>query len=148
MWQFWIIVSGIFFIGEIMTVGFLLFWFALGALLAMVVSFFTDNIIIQTSVFVISSGLLTLLTRKFANKFSVKKEDEKVTNAFSIISKTGIVTQEIDPISESGQIKVGTEIWSAKSNSSDKIAKGTQVEVLEIDGVKAVVTPIYSKIKN
>ena len=55
MWQIWLIASGIFFICEIITVGFLVFWLGVGALIAMLVSFFTSNIIIQMSVFVVSS---------------------------------------------------------------------------------------------
>ena len=55
MWQFWLIAAGIFFIGEIITTGFLIFWLGIGSLLAMIVSFLTDNIIIQTAVFVVSS---------------------------------------------------------------------------------------------
>ena len=35
----------LFFVGEIATVGFLIFWFGIGALIAMIVSFFTSNII-------------------------------------------------------------------------------------------------------
>ena len=62
MWQIWLIIAGICLIIEIMTVGFLIFWFAIGALLAMVVSFFTNNVIIQTSVFVISSTILIFVT--------------------------------------------------------------------------------------
>ena len=46
MWTIWLIIAGIFFVGEIMTVGFLLFWFGFGSLVAMIVSFFTDNFII------------------------------------------------------------------------------------------------------
>ena len=71
MWQFWLIVSGIFFIGEIITIGFLLFWFAIGALLAMISSFFTDNLIIQTSIFVISSGLLLFFTKTFFTNLKI-----------------------------------------------------------------------------
>ena len=54
MWLIWLIAAGIFFIVEIATVGFLIFWLGIGSLLAMIVSFFTDNIIIQTAVFVFS----------------------------------------------------------------------------------------------
>ena len=46
MWQVWLIIAGLFFIGEIATVGFLIFWFGIGALIAMVVSLFTSNYII------------------------------------------------------------------------------------------------------
>lgn len=138
MWQFWLILSGIFFVIEIATVGFLVFWFAIGALFAMVVSLFTSNIAIQTTVFVVSSTILLFFTRKFFNKVT-KKENEIQTNAYSIIGKRGIVTKNIDPIEGKGQIKVGTEVWSAKSVDDRKIEVGIEVEILEIDGVKAVV---------
>ncbi len=138
MWQIWIVLAGVFFIIEMATVGFLVFWFGIGALIAMVVSFFTSNIAIQTSVFVISSTILLFFTRPFVDKFS-KKEETLQTNAYSIIGKKGIVIKEINPISGEGQVKIGTEVWSAKSKDERKIEKGIEVEVTDIDGVKAVV---------
>lgn len=138
MWELWLIISGIFLIIEIATVGFLVFWFAIGALFALVVSFFTDSIIIQTAVFVISSTILLFLTRPFVKKIN---EDNNVkTNAYSIIGKKGIVIKEIDPITGQGQVKVGTEVWSAKSLNDVTISEGTEVEVTDIDGVKAIVS--------
>ena len=113
MWQVWLVIAGVFFVAEAITIGFLLFWFGIGALLAMISSFFTDNLIIQTTIFVVSSTLLLFLTKPFLKKFSVRKEDETVTNAYSIINKTGIVTKDIDSISGLGQIKIGSEVWSA-----------------------------------
>ena len=68
MWQIWLIISGLFFIGEIITVGFLVFWLSIGSLIAMVVSIFApDAIILQTSIFVISSGDLYLLNMPFVD---------------------------------------------------------------------------------
>jgi len=138
MWQFWIIIAGIFFIIEMATVGFLVFWFGIGALIAMVVSLFTTNIAIQTAVFVISSAILLFFTRPLVNKFT-KDDAEVQTNAYSIIGKKGIVIKEIDPVLGKGQVKVGTEVWSAKTLGDEKIKEGSEVEVTEIDGVKAVV---------
>lgn len=138
MWQFWIILAGLFFIIEMATVGFLVFWFGIGSLAAMVVSLFTPNIAIQTAVFVFSSTILLFFTRPLVNKLT-KKENEIQTNAYSIIGKKGIVIKEIDPVSGEGQVKVGTEVWSAKTLGDKKIKEGSQIEVTEIDGVKAVV---------
>lgn len=145
MWQLWLIISGVFFIIEMITVGFLVFWFGIGALLAMVVSIFTSNIIIQTTVFIISSTLLLFLTKPLVKKISHK--DKTLTNAYSIIGKKGIVIREINSQNGIGQIKVGTEIWTAKSNTDDIVIKeGVEVDILEIDGVKAVVKPILIEI--
>ena len=138
MWAIWLIIAGIFFIGEIMTVGFLLFWFGFGSLAAMIVSFFTTNIIIQTSVFLIISVLLLLITKPFVKKF-VDKKPTVITNAYNIIGKKAIVLEDIDPIQSKGLVKIGTETWSAESEADEKISKDTEVEVTAIKGVKAVV---------
>ena len=141
MWQIWLIIAGVCLIIEIITTGFLVFWFSLGALLAMIVSLFTDNIIIQTTLFIISSTILIFATKPFLKKFA--KHDESVkTNVYSIIGKTGIVTTDIDSINGNGQIKVDGEIWSAIGEKELTISKGTEVEIKEIKGVKAIVSPI------
>ena len=140
MWQIWLIIAGVCLIGEIMTTGFLVFWLSIGALLSMVVSFFTDNIIIQTAVFVISSAILIFATKPFVKKFA-KTKDVK-TNAFSIIGQNGIVTEDIDSINSKGQVKVDGETWSAVGKNDIDISKGTEIEVVEIKGVKAIVKPV------
>ena len=147
MWQIWLIASGIFFICEIITVGFLVFWLGVGALIAMLVSFFTSNIIVQMSVFVISSGLLIFATRPLVNKIS--KKDAIPTNVYSLIGKKAVVTEDIDWVTGKGQIKFEGEIWSAKSKEQINIPAGSEVEIVSIEGVKAFVKPlkIYSNVE-
>ena len=140
MWQIWLIASGIFFIIEIFTVGFLIFWLGVGALFAMLISFLTSNIIIQTAVFVISSGLLIFATKPLVNK--ITKKDAIPTNVYSIVGKKGIVIEDIDWSTGTGQIKSEGEIWSAKTNEQINIPKGTEVEIESIDGVKVIVKPL------
>ena len=138
MWVFWLIAAGIFFIIEMATIGFLVFWLGIGSLLAMVTSFLTDNILIQFIVFVITSTLLLIFTRPLVNKF-IKVPKEVKTNAYSIIGKKAIVMSKINNIEGTGQIKIDGEVWSAKSSTDEDIPENTEVEILEIDGVKAVV---------
>ena len=146
MWKFWLVISGVCFAIEAVTVGFLVFWFGIGALLALAISFLTDNIFIQSACFLVSSTLLMFLTRPFVKKFATKKEDV-ATNAFSLVGKEGIVTQDIDTINGKGQVKVDGEVWSAKTESNDIIEKGSKVEILSIDGVKVLVKPIKTPVK-
>ena len=140
MWQIWLIASGVFFIIEIFTVGFLIFWLGVGALIAMLISFLTSNIIIQTTVFVISSGLLIFATKPLVNK--ITKKEAVPTNVYSIVGKKGIVIEDIDWSTGTGQIKSEGEIWSAKTNEQINIPKGTEVEIESIDGVKVIVKPL------
>lgn len=141
MWYIWLIMAGIFLIAEIITVGFLIFWLSIGSLFAMITSLFTDNLVIQTAVFVISSTILIFVTKPFVKKFATSKNPIK-TNVYSIIGKDGIVIEEIDPIKAVGQIKISGEVWSAISQDNQIIPKDTKIRVIEIKGVKATVEPI------
>ena len=143
MWYIWLIMAGIFLIAEIITVGFLIFWLSIGSLFAMITSLFTDNLVIQTAVFVISSTILIFVTKPFVKKFATNKNPIK-TNVYSIIGKNGIVTQDINPIEAVGQIKISGEVWSAISQDNKIIPKDTKIRVLEIKGVKAIVEPVLN----
>lgn len=142
MWQIWLIIAGVCFIIEMATVGFFVFWFGIGALLSMLVSIFCpENILLQSIVFVVSSVILLFLTKPLVDRFT--RKDKKVeTNAYSIIGKKGIVLQDINSTYGIGQVKISGEVWSAKSEDNDVIKKGSQIEVVKIEGVKAVVKPI------
>ena len=141
MWIFWLIASGIFFIGEMATTGFLIFWLGFGALAAMGVSFLTTNLLIQLAVFAIVSILLIILTKPLVNKY-IHQGETVPTNAYSIIGKKGIVTKQISNIDGVGQVKIGGEIWSAVSCDNTEIAPDTEVTVKKIEGVKVVVTKL------
>jgi len=104
----------------------------------MCISFVIDSVFIQTLVFVISSIALLFFTKPFVTKLT--KKDAVVTNANKVIGKIGTVIKEVNSLEGTGQIKVGNEIWSAITTDTENISKGTKVKVLEIDGVKAVVT--------
>ncbi len=139
MWQIWLLIAGLFFIGEIITVGFLVFWFGVAALIAMISSFFISNIIIQTTIFVISSVFLLFATKPFVKKFIDVKPTN--TNAFSIIGQKALVIKEINSHSV-GQIKINGEIWSAESDNNSTICEGSEVEIIKISGVKAIVKAV------
>lgn len=144
MWHVWLIIAGAFVILEIATMGFLVFWFAVGALVAMVLSFFVENIFIQSLVFVIVSTLLLFATKPFVNKVMPKDSFVK-TNSYSIEGKVGKVTIDIEPIDGKGQVKVAGEAWSAKSVDDTYIPKDTEVVIEKIEGVKAIVKPLIKK---
>jgi membrane protein implicated in regulation of membrane protease activity len=149
-WQIWLIIAGICLIIEIATVGFLVFWFAVAALITCLLSLFIHNVIIQTAIFVVLSALLIFLTRPFANK--IGKKDKVVTNSNYLIGKEGTVLKDITFNSATlGQVKVNGDVWSAVTEEDYGIIPAKSiVRILKIDGVKLVVEPlkIYSTIEN
>lgn len=146
MWLFWLIFAGIFFIGEMITTGFLIFWLGIGSVIALIVSLFTSNLLIQTIAFVIPSILLILATKPLTDKLT--KKDIVPTNVYTLKGKKGIVVEEINPTNGTGQIKVNGEIWSALCDEDLTIEKDAEVEIVRIQGVKAYVTPKKEKVSN
>jgi membrane protein implicated in regulation of membrane protease activity len=138
----WVILAVALGIIEMFTAGVLALWFAIGALFtAILVACFPElSSASQFITFAFVSCFLFLTTRK-----TFKKKFEKGTSqpVYSILGKTALVTKEINSIKGTGQININGDIWSAKSNDLELvIPENTKVEVLEIDGVKAVVKVI------
>lgn len=140
MWQIWLIVAGVFFVAEIFTTGFLVFWFGLGSIFAMITSFFIQDIIVQTTVFLITSVIFIFATRPLINKFLKTKTVS--TNVFSVVGKHGIVLQELNSIEGTGQIKLNGEVWSAEEINGKNVPKDAEVVVVKISGVKAIVSVV------
>ncbi len=141
MWQFWLITAGFFVVLEIATMGFLVFWFAIGALAALAVSFVTKSILIQALVFLVVSTILLFATKPLVNKFLPNDSFVK-TNSYTVEGKVGKVTVDIEPIEGKGQVKVDGETWSAKSADEAYIPKDTEIIVEKIEGVKVIVKPL------
>lgn len=133
-WLYWLVIAIVLTVIEAMTVNIVSIWFVISSLMAMIVSLFTDNLVIQIGVFVIVGVILLLLTKPIIDKY-LKQKNIK-TNLDRVIGMTGIVTEEIKKNSV-GEIKVDGKRWSAISNM--KIPVGHNVKVLKIDGVKLIV---------
>ena len=96
--------------------------------------------IIQSTVFIVSSTLLLFATKPLVAKIT-KNDKEVKTNVYSVINKKGKVIVDIDPDDSTGQVKIAGDVWSAKSANNKRIPKGTNVIVEKIEGVKVIVKP-------
>ena len=116
-------------------------WFALGALITMLACCIAPiGIEIQLLIFVISSGLLVVFTRRLVKNFMYKKHEK--TNIDTLIGKTAIISEKVDSFEGSGSLKLEGKIWSVRSVDDKPIESGAVVEVLEIRGVKLVVKEV------
>ena len=119
-------------------------WFAVGALIAMIVSLLGGGLWLQVVLFLaVSAGLLALFwpfVRKFLNPKVVP------TNVDSIIGTKALVTAAVDNITAHGQVKINGLEWTARSLSGEPIPEGTMVEVCRVEGVKVFVAPVENNI--
>ena len=127
----WVVLIVVFIVLEAMTLGLTSIWFAFGALFALVASLIFDSLLIQITVFLISSIVLLYFTKPIAKKY-LKAGQEK-TNVDSLIGAKGVVTKEIEKHIY-GLVKVNGQIWTAYSDEDLYI--DDEITVEEIKGVK------------
>lgn len=131
MQYMWLIVSIFLGVIELITINLTTIWFVVSAICALLVSFFIDSFLIQMCIFVILGIVLLITTKPMLTKM-LKTKDEK-TNIDRVIGMIGVVTEDISK-NNIGEVKVDGKRWSAISDK--EIKKGTNVKVLEVNGVK------------
>lgn len=114
-------------------------WFAVGALVAMIIGLLGGPVWLQTVLFVLVSGVLLALLWPLVRKYMTP--NLTATNVDSVIGSTGLVTAAIDNVEAVGQVKLGAMVWTARSTSGDPIPEGTCIRVDRIEGVKVFVSP-------
>ena len=131
MFYFWLVLVTFLGILEAITINLVSIWFVISGLCSLIISFFTDNFVLQFGIFVIGGVILMILTKKNMEKRLLKNKEK--TNLDRIIGMKGIVTEEIKKM-DIGEVKVDGKLWSAYSSSN--ISKGKYIKVLSIDSVK------------
>lgn len=139
LWAIWLILCGIFLLIEIFNISFLLIWPGIGSFFAFIASILGASIEIQIAVFAITTTIMIIFMKPLVKKFFKNKDDTKMNNN-AMIGKKGIVIKEINPLEETGQVKVAGELWSAITLDNTKIQINEIVKVTKVEGVKLVVT--------
>lgn len=139
LWAIWLILCGIFLLIEIFNISFLLIWPGIGSFFAFIASILGASIEVQIAVFAITTTIMIIFMKPLVKKFFKNKDDTKMNNN-AMIGKKGIVIKEINPLEETGQVKVAGELWSAITLDNTKIEINEIVKVTKVEGVKLVVT--------
>ena len=142
----WIALAAGFAVLELATMAFVAMYFALGSIAAALVAWGDGSLTWQIAAFVLASVVLMLATRPF---FKKRLESPDVpTNVYQVIGKSGIITIPIDNHANTGQIRIGTEFWTARLSDSagadDVVGVDEKVRVLAVEGVTARVERLTS----
>ena len=126
---------------EVVTVALVAAYPAFGALVAAAAALLGAPVGIQIAVFAVVSVATLLLTRR---PLQLMRNTPIVpSNAPTVIGKRAVVVVAIEEgPGQRGQVRVGTEHWSARSEDERPVDEGTTVEVSRIDGVALVVRPV------
>ena len=136
----WFALAVVFLLIEGNTVMLVSVWFAAGCLVAMLAALLGAPFWLQLILFLgISAGLLALL-RPLVRKYL--KPKITATNVDSVVGSQGYVTETVDNLAATGQVKLGAMPWTARSTDGTPIETGTLVRVDRVEGVKAFVSPV------
>lgn len=122
---------------EACTVALVSLWFAAGALAALLLQLAGIAFGVQVAAFLAVSVALLLLLRPMLRRH------QKITktNVDSVIGSIGLVTEDVDNVTYTGQVKLGAMTWTARSTTGSPIPKGTKIRADRIEGVKVYVSP-------
>ena len=135
----WLVLLVAFLAAEAATVSMVSLWFAVSALVALLVALLGGPGWLQGTLFLVISAVLLALLRPLVKRYVTPRIT--ATNVDSVIGSTGLVTTAIDNVSAVGQVKLGAMEWTARSTSGQPIPVGTRVRVDKIEGVKVYVSP-------
>lgn len=131
-------------IGEIMFAGsFFLLPFAVGALVASIVSLMGAGPVVSFPLFLIVSFAVFLGFRPLARRLDADTPDVAGIGANRLIGAVGSVIQSIPPTpGDAGSVKVGGEEWRADAADDRALPIGARVRVIDVRGTRLVVEPV------
>lgn len=140
-WLIWLIAGVFAAVGEILTAGFFLAPFAVGAFGAMLADLLGAGGVVQGVVFAALTLASFGLVRPIAKRHLYTPPAIR-TGTAALIGRSGIVLERIANDEGVGSVRIDGEVWTARSYDEHLIIDpGAKVEIVEIRGATAVVAP-------
>ncbi len=119
LYLIWFLIGLGFLIGEMLTPGFILVFFAAGSWIVAILVFFLDGLTLTTQIviFMVASLVMLIALRRYGLNTFKGKSKGGVDDEFSSIGQKAIVTEAI-PKDGYGEIQFGGTFWRASSDVS------------------------------
>ncbi len=134
----WLVVFLILLLIEIATMGLTTIWFAIGSVFAFIISLFIDNMVIESSAFVVISLITLIFTRPIFVK--VMEKNQTKTNVDELVGKTVVITKGIKDAEDYGEALIEGDTWMAKSEEGVQFTEGEKAVVKRVEGLKVILT--------
>jgi membrane protein implicated in regulation of membrane protease activity len=147
-WIMWVVLGVGLIIAEIFTLGFVLFWFGIGALAAALVGALGFGFGAQFVVFALISTVLTVMSRTiFVNYFQHGDENSVKMGIDALPGQIGTVTSESKGALKEAAVKVYGSIWTAFPEDGEELMEGEKVEVVRVQGASIYVSKVLDQKK-
>ncbi len=137
-WVIWLIIAAVFAVAEVLTPGFVLLWFGVGALAAAVLALLgVESLAAQVIVFLVVSVALVIASRTILERFFTRPSDSPRlrSGAETMIGQIGeVVESSRGPLNE-GAVKIYGSVWTAFPAEGEwPLKEGDSVSVERIEG--------------
>ena len=140
-WVLWLIAAVVLAIAEVTNLSFFLFPFAIGAAAAAVAELAGAGTPVAVVVFAVLTAVSFGIVRPIAKRHMYTPPRIR-TGAAALIGTSGIVLDRIANDEGVGSVRLDGEVWTARAYDDHVVIEaGTKVEVVEIRGATALVTP-------
>ncbi|MCW2996021.1 MAG: hypothetical protein JWQ18_3516 [Conexibacter sp.] len=140
-WILWLIAGVFAAVGEMLTAGFFLAPFAVGAFGAMIASVVGGGGAIQVIVFAALTLACFALVRPIAKRHLYTPPRIR-TGAAALVGRSAMVLERVANDEGVGSVRIDGEVWTARAyDESRTIPAGEKVQVVEIRGATALVEP-------
>ncbi len=137
LWLGIVVVLGV---GEMLTAGFFMLPFAIGAAVATVLAWANVTLTVQLVVFIGVSLVALFSLRRFAWS---DREPSYPVGVKRFVDARGVVIELIDPMTGKGKVRLGRgETWSASTDLGLRMEPGTPIRVIEVRGSHLIVEPV------
>lgn len=127
-------------IGEVLTAGFFLLPFVIGAGAAAIMSWIGLSVLAQWLVFFGVSLLSWAILHRYIRKQDSGGQPQVGANRWQ--GATGLVLEEIDQIQGEGLVRILGEQWRATVEpGQENIPSGDTIEVIRVEGTRLIVVP-------
>ncbi|HEU4976861.1 MAG TPA: NfeD family protein [Baekduia sp.] len=140
-WLAWLIAGVAAAVGEILTTGFFLGPFAIGAFAAMLAALVGAGAAIQVVVFAVLTLAAFALVRPVARRHLYQPPQIR-TGTAALVGRGAVVVERIDNDAGLGRVRIDGDVWTARAFDEDAVIEaGARVQVIEIRGATALVAP-------
>src|SRR2546423_7175983 len=138
VWLIWVVIAAVLIAAEVMTTGFVLLWFGVGALAAATLALLgVSSIAVQMIVFLIVSVLLVIASRTIFDRFlkPASPGGDLKTGIDTMIGQIGIVVEPSRGALNEGAVRVYGSVWTAYPVAGQEpLEAGESVRVERLEG--------------
>ena len=140
-WILWAVLGICFITAEVFTLGFVLLWFGIGAIVAALASFLGIGVTGQVLIFFLVSIVLTVMSRTiFDNVFNWGSDKEIKTGIDTLPGKVGTVRKSSKGALNAASVRVYGSNWKAFPVDGESVfEEGEKVEVVRVEGASIYV---------